>query len=179
MKDRRELVDQLFPKRGRIVEVGVFQGAFAAEIYRIAKPELLVLVDPWRRVPGSTLDVRLKGRKKTFRQDYQQTRARVGWRVDVIMLRMLSIEAAELFRPGTFDAVYIDADHAEESVRADIEAWWPLVRSGGILSGHDYGEYGTLKGFGIVPAVNDFVDRHELELLLTDHSEIRSWAVRK
>jgi glycosyltransferase involved in cell wall biosynthesis len=33
---------------------------------------------------------------------------------------------------------YIDADHRYESVVSDIQAWWPKVRPGGILSGHDY-----------------------------------------
>jgi hypothetical protein len=36
------------------------------------------------------------------------------------------------------DIVYIDADHEYESVKADIEYWTPLVRSGGIIAGHDY-----------------------------------------
>ena len=35
--------------------------------------------------------------------------------------------------------VYIDADHSYEAVKADIDAWMPHVRDGGILAGHDYG----------------------------------------
>ena len=178
MKDRLKLI-QLFKKGGRIAEVGVYQGSFARHIYRLARPELLVLVDAWARVPGSSLDLRTEGRKKTFTKDYELCYDRVGHRRNVVMLAMLSLEAAELFRPGTFDAVYIDADHMEEAVRADIKAWWPLVARGGILSGHDYGQGGVLKGCGVVPAVDDFVKRHGLELLLTERGVARSWAVRK
>jgi len=35
----------------------------------------------------------------------------------------------------------IDADHTYEAVKKDIELWKPLIRKGGILSGHDYGMY--------------------------------------
>lgn len=36
--------------------------------------------------------------------------------------------------------VYIDGDHSEEGVAADIAAWFPLVVPGGYICGHDYGE---------------------------------------
>jgi predicted O-methyltransferase YrrM len=40
---------------------------------------------------------------------------------------------------ATADLVFLDGDHREDSVTADIEAAWPLVKEGGLLSGHDYG----------------------------------------
>ncbi len=35
------------------------------------------------------------------------------------------------------DFVYIDGDHRYEAVKADIQAWLPHVRAGGIIAGHD------------------------------------------
>ena len=52
----------------------------------------------------------------------------------------ISWEVAHQFEDGYFDFVFIDADHAYESVRKDILAYLPKVRKGGILAGHDYVE---------------------------------------
>ena len=38
----------------------------------------------------------------------------------------------------SLDFVYIDGDHHYTNVLADIRAWWPKVRSGAFLGGHDY-----------------------------------------
>ena len=43
------------------------------------------------------------------------------------------------------DLVFIDADHRESAVRADIMGWLPHVRDGGVICGHD---------FDVFPGVN-------------------------
>lgn len=67
-------------------------------------------------------------------------------------IRMTSVEAAERVKSCTFDVVYIDGNHTYSSVKQDIAIWAPLIRSGGIISGHDY----EPKKFpGVVKAVNE------------------------
>jgi hypothetical protein len=51
---------------------------------------------------------------------------------------MLSAEAATMFENGSLDFVYLDADHCFESVWQDLSVWYPKVRIGGILAGHDF-----------------------------------------
>jgi hypothetical protein len=34
--------------------------------------------------------------------------------------------------------VFLDADHAYEGVRRDLENWFPRVKRRGVLGGHDY-----------------------------------------
>ena len=54
------------------------------------------------------------------------------------VLKMSSLKAATLFPDQYFDLVFIDADHHYETTKADIKAWWPKIKKGGVLSGHDY-----------------------------------------
>jgi hypothetical protein len=49
-----------------------------------------------------------------------------------------SARASQHYDDESLDFVFLDADHAYESVAADIEAWHPKVRVGGILAGHDF-----------------------------------------
>jgi predicted O-methyltransferase YrrM len=37
------------------------------------------------------------------------------------------------------DYLYVDADHHEAAVLADLDAWVPHVRPGGVIAGDDYG----------------------------------------
>lgn len=52
-----------------------------------------------------------------------------------------SVEQAEKLREAgmLFDMVFLDADHSEEGVLNDILAWDPMVKEGGYIGGHDYG----------------------------------------
>jgi predicted O-methyltransferase YrrM len=53
-------------------------------------------------------------------------------------LKLESIQAARLFEDNSIDFVFIDADHDYNAVKADILAWYPKVKKGGIIAGHDY-----------------------------------------
>ena len=67
------------------------------------------------------------------------------------MIKSCSWEAATLFEDNSVDFVFIDADHQYESVKKDITAWYPKIKIGGIMSGHDY-----ISKFGVADAVNSF-----------------------
>lgn len=51
----------------------------------------------------------------------------------------LSSELAKnQIQDNSVDMLFIDADHRYQFVKMDIENYWPKVRKGGILLGHDY-----------------------------------------
>lgn len=53
--------------------------------------------------------------------------------------------------PNGADLVFLDGDHSYGGVKRDIENFWPLVRPGGVLAGHDYS---TAFG-GVMQAVHE------------------------
>jgi predicted O-methyltransferase YrrM len=59
------------------------------------------------------------------------------------VLQADSVEGSSHFAAGSLDWVYIDADHSYRSVIADIRAWGPKLKPGGLISGHDYGRAGV------------------------------------
>jgi predicted O-methyltransferase YrrM len=40
---------------------------------------------------------------------------------------------------GTVDFIFIDGDHSYEACQADIAAWAPFVKRGGVIAFHDFG----------------------------------------
>lgn len=143
------------------VEVGVQRGNFAAHI--LANwPGMLYLVDPWRHLDNYRDDANVGDveQEEIYKTAMRQCLAATGGTEDRIRVyRELSLDAAKMFATLgiQFDFVYIDADHSYAAAKADIEAWLPLVRPGGILAGHDFvpdGEY-SYGSFGVKRAVTE------------------------
>ena len=56
-----------------------------------------------------------------------------------------SLEAVKYFADNSLDFVFIDGSHDYESVKKDIQAWLPKVKSGGVLAGDDYATWPGVK----------------------------------
>ena len=130
------------PRMG--AELGVYAGQFTTQMLRRFPSLRLVAVDLWGPANGyAPYDFATVYRQyKQATKDYAQ---------QLTTLRMDTVAAAFEFRDGTFDFVFIDACHEYEAVKADIAAWLPKVRRGGILCGHDY----VGKHKGVKPAVDE------------------------
>jgi len=53
-------------------------------------------------------------------------------------IKMMSVDASKLYEDKSLDFVLIDGAHDYVSVCNDIQAWFPKVKSGGILAGDDW-----------------------------------------
>lgn len=127
------------PWDGWIVEVGAWKGrstAFlAVEAFNKSRFITLDVVDTWLGSAEHAGDPAVQS--GTLYETFLRNMAPLAeW---IHPVRMPSVEAAATYADGCLDAVFIDASHDYESVRADILAWRPKVRAGGILAGHDYG----------------------------------------
>jgi len=56
---------------------------------------------------------------------------------DLDVIKMDSQRSADLFHDQSVDFCFIDACHRYEAVKADLAAWWPKIKPGGVLAGHD------------------------------------------
>jgi DNA-binding LacI/PurR family transcriptional regulator len=120
-------------------ELGVMRGHFTFHLLREFPLLHMVAVDLWQVLPASD-EV---GAQTYASKDWQDILANFRRLTDpykdrLTVLRMDTVAAADRFGDGTFDFVFIDAMHTYSAVKAEIAAWRPKVRKGGILCGHDY-----------------------------------------
>jgi hypothetical protein len=150
------------------VEVGCWYGRsvayLGAEVLRAGKP-----VDVYAVEHGAGGDTLARPPGGTVAPELVRNIQRCGLLGVVTPVIAPSVRAARLFADDSLDMVFLDADHSHAAVRADLEAWWPKVRPGGLLAGHDYG------WDGVARAVHDFFGRGGLASPETPSC----WAVTK
>jgi len=115
------------------VEVGVQAGHNAARILEQCRISNLYLVDPWAPYV-----------QRDYHWDFSYMYPKVVERFKnddrVTIIRDTSLNAVRGFQAESLDFVYIDAVHEELPVQEDVEAWYPKIRIGGIISGHDFSQ---------------------------------------
>lgn len=144
-KSSRKWLAEQAGQSERIIEIGCWLGR-STKVLAAATPGTVWAVDHWQGTPDDPAQheklyaTDLAGRNifaefsRNLRREIRAGR--------VLPLRMSSAEAA--FRLATefghdaFDFVFIDGDHSYEGCAADIDAYRPLVKEGGLLAGHDH-----------------------------------------
>jgi FkbM family methyltransferase len=118
------------------VEIGVAFGGHSESILQHTSVEKLYGVDPYLHMEGYADPMNLPQEEFDALYNYIQQRfATFGERYQHI--RQLSKEAINEI-VGEVDFVYIDADHSYKGVWDDLCIWYPKVKIGGIIGGHDY-----------------------------------------
>jgi predicted O-methyltransferase YrrM len=131
----------------RIIEVGSLHGRSALAMLANSSAHLWC-VDVWGE-PSITTDA-----------DHIEFIKNISPYLDrVSILRMHShLGAVELlndYGENSFDMVFIDGGHDYDTVRGDILGYRPLLREGGLLSGHDYSH--RMGHPGVKKAVNELL----------------------
>ena len=157
----------------------------------------------WRQIPhdgfytdrANVNDAHQERNFKTAQRSLQQ----YEHLTELVFLRNFTSEAVHYIEDNSLDFVFIDARHDMCSVAEDIELYWPKLREGGILAGHDYmmgralHEFvDTTDSYEICPngdwkfrsvkgAVDDFAAKHGLQVAITygDITPWLSWIIRK
>lgn len=174
---RRELC-ALFAARGykRGAEIGVWEGEFSEAICRANYGVNLLCVDPWMQYKFYNEKKNNQDRlDDAFRKAYNRLLP-----YGCTLLRRTSLEGAAAVPDRSLDFVYLDGNHAREFIDADLAAWVPKVRSGGIVSGHDYELVGKSKWIDVKAAVDAYVAEHQIApwfILAADKSPSWCWVV--
>lgn len=182
------------------VELGSFKGQFANTILNNWGGTLL-MVDVWRELPHQEYDDASNHREHI--DAYSQAMENIkGFEDRAYMLRMKGEHACNFIEDKSLDFVYIDANHTYQAVKNDIRLWYPKVKSGGIIMGHDYLPDYFFEGkeekdqalytfpdgqpeksqytgmFGVNPAVDEFCLNYGYKVNKTDEFLATWWFVK-
>jgi glycosyltransferase involved in cell wall biosynthesis len=182
------------------VELGSFKGEFSKNLTENWFGKLY-MVDVWRPLSKEEYDD--DSNHKNHVNVYEAAINNIsGFEDKTFMLRMKGEFAKELFSDGSLDFVYIDANHSYNGVKEDLNDWYPKVKKGGLVMGHDYlpsdmynkdvkdiplylfpdgqpekSKYAGM--FGVNPAVDEFALEHGYTINKTDEFLATWWFVKK
>ena len=163
---RRDLY-QLLPDVSKAVcaELGVAEGFFASDILSWGVSKLYA-IDMWEssaHFPGDA------GNPQNWHNaNYEATKKRLErFGARAVILRGPTVKMASLINEE-LDFVNVDACHTYTCVRADIEAYWPKLKSGGIIAFHDF----EARQYGVKKAVQEFAASKGVQFYLLPEDKL-------
>lgn len=129
------------------VEVGSARGESAEIACQFLKH--LYCVDPWALEFDSSSELFFDARMAAFR--------------NYTKIKKESHVACNDFADESLDIVYIDGMHDYENVKRDLLSWFPKVKLGGWIAGHDYDYLDGHKG--VIQAVDEVFGVPELRFV--------------
>ncbi|MDZ7732204.1 MAG: class I SAM-dependent methyltransferase [Acidimicrobiia bacterium] len=149
------------PANELIVELGAYKGRTTAWLALGAQEghgAAVLAVDPWDSRPASSwpddyadhLAFDTYGRSET-REAFEAHMRRCGatrWAAH----RLTAVDAARLHQSPMVGLLFHDAEHTEEAVRADLDAWLPHLSATAVVALHDAGNprFGVERGAAAV-----------------------------
>jgi len=139
------------------VEVGVAEGKYN-EVLCKSNPQMTVYgVDAWQTYQDYP---DYKG-WETLDPLYQKAVKRLEPYPNHKIIKAFSADGAKQFTDDSLDFVYIDANHSDPYISQDIEAWSLKVRTGGIISGHDY-VWWVGQNYHVKEDISGYTQKHKI-----------------
>lgn len=95
------------------------------------------LVDLWEHQKNYD-DVANLGQQKQDEFFEEAMKRMEPWKEKIHVCRNYTTNCVEKYEDEYFDFIYVDARHDFKGVWEDIVHYWPKLKSGGIMAGHDY-----------------------------------------
>lgn len=137
-----------------LVEVGVWKGAsvikMASKLKELGIDGVIIAVDTWLGSyehwlkPDWFADLACENGRPALQKKFMNNIVAKGLTEYVVPLPLDSLNAAQVLTHYKIepDLLHLDGGHDHSSVMADLSAWWPLIRPGGMLIGDDYNTNG-------------------------------------
>lgn len=169
---KEHLFMHLIKTRGykRVAEVGVESGNLTGRILNTTEVDVYYAVDPWKvYIESYDRPPKEHEKKQSYWDSLYEKVVNIQKSFPQLeILRMTSVMGArklmlEELKSEPLDCVYIDAIHDAENIAKDLYCWLPLVKEGGVVSGHDY-----IRRFAGMCAALDQILGDELNLILVN-----------
>ena len=143
-----------------VVEIGVDRGYNAKSILTNLDVKHFYAVDPYLEPWETNLSLARTGSEEAYEQAVKETRR---WTDKITFIKKTSQEASKSI-PDGLDFVYIDGLHTYEMVKLELELYYPKLKDGGVIGGHDlYGDF-----IGVARAVTEFAYMRQKEIMGKD-----------
>ena len=165
IKHRTELNRLMGKKQLTGAEIGVASGLHSRDILTNWNMKKLYMVDIWNCIPTQAGDASSPQR---WHDDNLSNAQRLvkPFGKKAVFLQGDSVEMSKEVEDKSLDFVYLDGDHSYEGCLADLNAWVPKVKKGGVIAGHDY----LATEYGVQKAVLEFTKGIEVHTIV-EHKE--------
>lgn len=149
------------------VEIGVYDGWNALDMLETLPIKKLYLIDPY--VDDLLEKNRLSKSKEIAKKALKK------YKDKIVFIYDFSQNVVDLLKEEV-DFIYIDGDHRYEGIKRDLELYYPKVKKGGVIGGHDYTSSPETeeKGFGVFKAVQEFFKKQKIYF-----HNIDWWVIKK
>lgn len=167
----------------RGAEIGVLCGTTSRQLLTAFPGMFLSMIDTWSVPHPSSTYVQSGDSAARLHWSHQLANEQIAYEQTMfaknrrVLVRGESAIAGQAVAEGSLDFAFLDADHTFPAVQLDIETWWPKIKQGGLLAGHDYDSPRDRRGiWGVRKAVTEFSNRVGVEIHTGKHHIW--WAVK-
>jgi predicted O-methyltransferase YrrM len=135
------LIDEYVRDGGQVVEVGCWKGRSSYVLAAVAAERGISVrsIDTFRGIPEKHVHNKDLYGESREREDFSKVvleNLKEFSNFDIIVGD--SRETYIHLWDESVDMIFIDGDHGDPTISLDLQNYWPKVRLGGVLCGHDY-----------------------------------------
>jgi predicted O-methyltransferase YrrM len=140
-------LERLIKKRSRpgmiVFELGTYTGRSAMTMLPHIKrmQGKLYCVDWFRGNPGVTAEITTSYQNHNILETFLNNIKEAGYGEYVTVLVGTSHDVSCIVAQNSADLIFIDADHRYSKVKSDILQWYPKLKPGGLMCGHDFDKH--------------------------------------